>query len=424
MPAPKAPTLPPAAKSWLDRATASYRADDVDDARDAIESALAAAPNELSIKLLSAKIHMARLEFAEASHVLQGLDGSEARALRGRARWYAGDLEGAADDFETLLKDPGVKDDLAASLAKLARSGSGRKPFQIVGAPLAPLSLARVQGSAAVIIPVQLDGEDVLAVVATNKTEVIVDSSARHEPSWVQLRFADRIEVHDVPALSEDLSGFSKQLDIPVKMLLGINLLRRLHVTFDLLGDQFIVRSKEPPPPPKATRIGISYAMGGAMIVRASLHGADSLAPLLVNSLLPFPLALNDGGWKLTGIDMNSLKPVQDPTQSEKFKSAVLPTIRLGAFDISGVPGVYGPSFKEASAATGIDLDGAIGGGLLAGYRCTLAAEGRAMWLEDFPDDDPLLTAPPPADMKPPVQERGNSPIAPPTLPPMAPRGN
>src|SRR5690349_4043252 len=110
---------PPLAKKWFDRAQASYRAGDIEDADYSINNALA------------------ELEYDRAIELLRGLTSSEARALRGRALWYSGHLEAAADELEQLNADPDVRDTWAVEVAKLARLGSGRKPFEIEGALLA-----------------------------------------------------------------------------------------------------------------------------------------------------------------------------------------------------------------------------------------------------------------------------------------------
>ncbi len=50
--------------------------------------------------------------------------------------------------------------------------------------------------------------------------------------------------MRDVPALAKDLSGISKQVNAPIKILLGVNLLRHLRPTIDSRkGSQFIVRA-------------------------------------------------------------------------------------------------------------------------------------------------------------------------------------
>src|SRR4029453_80444 len=105
----------------------------------------------------------------------------------------------------------------------------------------------------------ELDGENILALVATNFGELMIDSASRKEPAWVNLRFDRRVEVKDVPALTHDLSNVSRQLGAPIKALLGINVLRHMHVTFDRRGSQFVVRKSEPPPPPEASKIPIFY---------------------------------------------------------------------------------------------------------------------------------------------------------------------
>jgi predicted Zn-dependent protease len=56
----------PLAAQWFDRAKASYRAADFDDARDAVKHALAAAPSDGEVRELAARVALVRLDFQES----------------------------------------------------------------------------------------------------------------------------------------------------------------------------------------------------------------------------------------------------------------------------------------------------------------------------------------------------------------------
>jgi hypothetical protein len=104
---------------------------------------------------------------------------------------------------------------------------------------------------------------------------------------------------------------------------------------------------------------------------------------LLVDTSIPFPVALDDEGWKKAGVPLSSLRSV--PNQGS-LKQGVLPLLRLGAFDVPSVPGLSGNEpVKEREAGLGIELDGLVGSGLFASFRVTLVDGGRTMWLEDLP---------------------------------------
>src|ERR1019366_7035925 len=194
---------------------------------------------------------LSRLDFATALRLTEGMQTTEASSIRGRSHWYAGDIEQAADDLEAMLQDPTVKDPWARDVSGLARRGQGRHPFAMEGGLITSVDMPHA--GPALVVPCELEGESILALVATAVGEVVVDSATRHEPAWVNLRFGDRVEVKDVPALTQDLSGISRQLGSPIKALLGVNLLRHIHVTFDRSGDQFVVRKADPAPPTDAS---------------------------------------------------------------------------------------------------------------------------------------------------------------------------
>jgi hypothetical protein len=244
------------------------------------------------------------------------------------------------------------------------------------------------------VIPIEIDGESALAMLATGSAEVVLDSATRPEPSWVSLRLGQRLEVHDVPALAQDLSGISKEVGAPIKALLGVNLLRHLNSTIDYDGRQFVARSFAPPPPPSATRVNLHYVRGGGMVVRASMGGEKGpRAALLVDTSRPFPVALDEGGWKKAGSTVAALKLVAgDPEQ--KLREGVVPVLRLGAFDVPRVLGLYGVPVSDVEKVMGVDLDGVLGAGLLYQFRCTFGDDGRVLWIEDDSDLIRMLSQP------------------------------
>ncbi len=388
---PQGPVRAPLAARWYDRAKASYRGADFDDAGDAAKRALAAAPSDPEIRELAARIALVRLDFSEALRLTEGLESSDVHGIRGRAYWFSGDLEHAADELEAYLADPKVKDTWARDVAALARRGSGRHPFQLegglVGSLEMPRQLDRVSLGAANVVPCELDGERILALVATGSSEVLVDANSRHDPSWVDMRF-DRVEIKDVPALVQDLSPLTRQLGVPIKALIGAQLLRHAHATFDRRGDQFVVRRQEAPAPPDASRVPLYYLRGGGMMLRATVTAKDEDAiPLLVDSSRPFPLLLQDGAWARAGVDVHSLLPLPD---DPSVKRGTVPMFRVGGFDLPKMPAISGVDMHELTSGIDIDLGGVVGADLLAFFRVTFADDGRFMWLEP----DPMLLSP------------------------------
>lgn len=381
---PSEPEWPPKSKGWFDRAMVSFRGGDIDDAKLAVERALELAPKRQEVKLLAARVAITELDFDRTLQILAKTGGTDAAGLRGRAYWYSGQVEQAADELEQLLADPEVRDPWALEVSKLARRGVGREPFKMSGGLLAVMEMPRV-GSTSLLVPVEVNGEPALALVATGTAEVVIDSSGGKEPSWISLRFGERIEVKDVPALAQDLSGVSKQVNAPIKLLLGVNLLRHLRPTFDFAGGQFVVRSFEPPPPPQATTLHLSYVRGGGMLARGAF-GAEPDAPaasLLVDTAMSFPVALDDDGWRKAGVQLASLTG----QRGSPLKQGVIPMLRLGAFELPHVPGVFGAPVAQLEKSLNIDLDGLLGSGVMAAFRVTLVDGGRTMWLEDLPKE-------------------------------------
>jgi hypothetical protein len=175
-------------------------------------------------------------------------------------------------------------------------------------------------------------------------------------------------------------------------MLLGVNLLRRLNVTFDFYGSQFVVRAFPPPPPPGGTSVEISYIKGGGMVMR-SRFGTDAKAPVatfLVDTGVLFPVAVSDNGWKKAGVDPSTFEAVNG---EPKLKQGRLPHLTIGSFDLPRVPAMSGLPLDELEQSGGIQLDGVIGAALMAEFRASLVDEGRTLWLEEMPLPD-AATAP------------------------------
>jgi len=375
---------PASSKKWYDRATQSLAVGDVDDAELAVVQATRVdpMPTRPEIRLLSAKVALARLDFEGAIKQTEGLTSPEALSTRGRALWYADRISEAADVLERLVADPEVRDPWAVDIAKLARRGIGRQPFTVSGGLLGVSEMPRVGRS--LLVPIELDGEPALAMVATGVSETVVDSSSSSEPKWVSLRFGERVVVKDVPALTKDLSSYSRQLNAPLKVLLGINLLRRLNPTFDLLGSQFVVRTFEPPQAVGATVVPINYIRGGGMLVRVALgtQTNKTLGSALVDTAMDFPLALDEGGWTKAGKKTAALTALPG---AKGMSHGTVPVIALGALEIPEVPAIFGAPIAEIEKPLGIDLDGIIGSGFLAPFRVTLIDRGRTALLEPAP---------------------------------------
>jgi hypothetical protein len=372
------PEYPQRAEQWFERAQASYRQADIDDAASAIRQALELTPQRVDARILAAKIALANLEYAQTLGFLKGMQGTEALGLRARALWYSGKIEEAADALDGLLADPSVRDDWAKQVARLARLGAGRDPFRMAGGRLAVVDIPA--GVNALLVPVEVNGDPALGLIATGSAETVIDSRDGNSPAWISLRFGDRLEVKDVPAISQDLSGLSRTLGAPIKLLLGANLLRHLNPTIDLAGGQFVLRTTEPGPPPEATTVRVIYARGGGMTVRASVGSAlePVQMPFFVDTMFGPPIAMNEQGWAKAGFKVSGLEQV--PSQPA-LKWGVLPMVKLGEYGVANVAAVYPATIPPKSE---IEFMGVMGLGLVGAFRVTLFDKGRAMWVEEL----------------------------------------
>ncbi len=384
-----------AANQWLTRAKTSLRSGDFEDAGESARRAVLTAPKDDEVRIIGAKMALAELNFDEAIRLASGLPQSEAKRLLARALWYKGSYETCADILEGLLQDPAVKDPWVNQVAKLARRAQGRTPFAMEGGYIAAVETPRQIGDAFVmplnVVPIELEGERVLAVVSTAVSELVIDSATRKDPEWVSIRF-DRIEVRDVPALTQDLAPLSRQLRVPIRALIGTNFLRHLNATIDRRGDQFVVRREEAHAPPEASRVPLWYPLGATIAMRASVTKNDAdAASFLVNTQLPLSLGLTTQEWKKAGFELKALTEVPG---SDGLRSGTLKSFRFAGFDLGGLPAFAGVPVDDK---LGIDFAGVIGSDLLMNFRITFGNEGRFAWIEP----DPSMASPRPATTEP-----------------------
>lgn len=383
---------PPKAQKWYARAQREYRSATIGAAHTSVRKALDIVPEDPEVKMLAARVALARLEFDEVLRLLEGVKGPAAQKMRARAHWYKGEIEDTAKILDKLLDNPDVDDKWAKQINKLAHRGTGRKPFDVTTTEgrLESVKMAKVQGAPLYVVPVEIDGDKGLAVISTGNAEVMLDSTTRTEPSWVSLRFGQRLEVRDVPALTQDLSELSMRLGTPIKALLGANLLRHLNVTLDHAGRQFVARAFPPPPPPVASKVDVFYLRGGGMVLGSGL-GEDAAEPasLFVDSSMAHAVALDEEGWQKVGLSVDKLEPIAGAPQPMKFGS--IPLMQFGSFRMPKLPGVFGAPIGSVERELEVDIDGSIGAGLLANFRLTFSDQGRILWVEQHPASGPAL---------------------------------
>ena len=388
------------ANEWFKRAADEFKALDLTEASDSIGKAAAGAPGDQEIMMLAARIHLAGLDFKAASKDLEGIDTSEAASLRARAFWYSDDLPRASENIVHALEDPKFKDPWAKPIRELAGTqGTGRKPFNLKdsSARVIEMRMPRDLGSL-IVIPVEIDGQSSVAILDTGVPEVILDQKARSSPGWVSMKFTSAdgqrsMEFRDVPAFVQDLSPFTKGQQIPVGAVIGMNFLRRMHLTIDRLADQLVLRREDPPAPPTMTKIPATYFNGGGMLIRGTQKAEFELScALWVNTGTEIPLAYPGDIYKKLGVDLNSVNAVGGR------KVVRLKNIRVGGLDLGPADTVADASqidellgkFKE------LDACGQVGMGFIASMRTTIGDNGRALWVETD-QNTPLVLAPPTA---------------------------
>ena len=130
-----------------------------------------------------------------------------------------------------------------ATSRELARRGQGRHPFAIEGGLVAVDCRCRRAGARRSSSRASSRASSILALVATgigrghHRLELAPRAGVGQPPLRRPHRGERRPRAH-----AGSLRPSPRQLGAPIKALLGVNLLRHIHVTFDRRGDQFVVR--------------------------------------------------------------------------------------------------------------------------------------------------------------------------------------
>lgn len=386
------------AKKWMKRAADDYRTGDLEDATDSAQAGIKSCPESDDLRILAARISLARLDFKGAVAALENVQGSEAASLRARSYWYSDDLPHTAEELSNALEDPDFKDPWAKPVRELSGTqGTGRHPFKLKegAARLVDIKMPRDLGYQ-LMVPVEIDGQATTALAVTGVPEVILDSKNATTPRWVSIRFSngDRaMEFSDVPALVQDLTPYTANQQVQVGALIGMNLLRRLHVTVDRRADQFIIRREEPPPPPAMAKVPVAYVRGGGMVIRSTLRKEFEITSgLWVDTGSPWSIALPDPTWKKLGIDPTAL-----PTYSGLAHGRITDA-RLGGLDLGPVEAVQGISgVEDKLGQLDVDVMGAMGVAFWTALRVTIADAGRTLWIETDEDTSAVLAPPVPS---------------------------
>ena len=123
-------------------------------------------------------------------------------------------------------------------------------------------------------------------------------------------------------------------------------------------------------------------------------------------------IALDRDGWKKAGVDAATLPLMPDAPDGE-LRSGPIPMLQFGAFKLPQLPGVYGAPIARVERELDINIDGAVGAGLLASFRLTFSDQGRVLWVEQRPPSAPPQQLGPPTGLQKPGQGSDKSPLIP-----------
>lgn len=333
----------------------------------------------------AARAHLARLEYGKATELLTNLDSRDALLLRGRAHWFAGSLPAAANDLaaaDAMLADPWARE-----TAILARNGSSESAYAVDGADEVSLPFESDGWSHAFWM--EIDGRRLLAAVATQEDGLIIERQERRKwndadpaPHWVNLKFGGKLSVSRVPArLGHPSRTIWKGLRVGA--LIGMGLLRRLHASLLFPDGRLVLRRRiETARPAGSFRLELTHLGGDRVATVARPHNGP---PFLVtlDTANDSMLELTPEAWTRSG------GILAYPSQ----EYGELPAILIGELllpreaRVERIPQERMGPLRRTSLAGGVAVHGIVGLPLLSAFRCHVAEEGRALFLEEAPPD-------------------------------------
>ncbi len=351
--------------SFADRAEQAWKRGDLEGAATAAANALQLHPDDRRGLAIAARVDLARGRNTEAIRTLAGTHDPELVRLRAHAYLALGNLGAVARDLGEIAEGtPGP-------VLAMARAGAGHPIYRLEGTPEATVPF--VADASLPVVAIGLGDRTVHALVATSTDVMVVDRSVQAAGGLVDRLSVGTLVVRDVPFLSGDVRSLATQVGTPIDVVMGTDLLLRLHATIDGRAKALTVRAQAPDPGATATMPFVTLD-GAHMLVLADLDGFVGWFTLDTAGL--FPVAVSAEALVQMGLAPGRLHAVPQ-APSPDVKLFTIAHVRIGSTQIDGVPGVTGlvpPSMARDMRAP---VAGMIGDQIWSELRITFDPDQR-----------------------------------------------
>ncbi|RLB46510.1 MAG: hypothetical protein DRJ42_27500 [Deltaproteobacteria bacterium] len=349
-------------------------AGDLDRAAELAGEALDAAPADVTALQVAARVALARGQNDRVISLLRDAARPDLVRLRARARQAMSDLDGAARDLAAVDgQDP--PDGWADAMLPLARAGSALDCYGTTGSERATLPF--VGRSPLPVVEVSIGGRSTFALLATQADLTIIDDDLRGEAGIAESIDLGGLVMANVPALVRDLAPVSAQVGEEVGVVLGLDVLLRLHVTIDF-RERWVVVSTAGDSPSADVAAAPFLTLGGTFLaVEGRLDGTHDVL-LAFDTAGPFPVAIEESVARSLGHDVEALPPFPG-APSSSIRTVIIRTLAFGQVEIAEVPAATGLVPAELSELAGAPVAGILGAIAMQQMRVTLDPEGRRL---------------------------------------------
>ena len=349
----------------------------LDEAHATAMQALAADSEQSVAREVAARVLLARGEMRETVELLSDARRPRLVRLRARAKARLDDYAGVASDLRS-VEEREPADGWAEAMLPVAREAPSEPVFAMAGPERAAVSMdARAPVP---VIPIEVSGREVKALVATSADVTVLDDQVRATPGFADELSLGEITVSNVPVLVRDLDAIGEALGTEIGAVIGMDLMSRLEVTLDGREREIVFRREGTEASADASQVPFVAFEATFLAVRATLNGSASGWFTLDTSGL-FPVAIAPATVEALGLDPDSLEPAPG-APSPDIRVTTLDRVRFGEVEMSGVPAVTGLVPADLSELAGAPIAGMLGAAMVHQLSLTIAPERRVLLIE------------------------------------------
>lgn len=321
---------------------------------------------------IAGRAHLALGQWDAAVRALSGTRDPELFRLRARAQLANDDLEGAIASLAEAQRRAREEDPWTEAMLPALRAAADRgEPYAVRGEAAAlPLEALPLP-----VVRVRVDAVETLALVGSGSFLAVLDPSVRHDPGAIDELTLGELRLGDVPHIVRPLDSVRETLGAEIRMVIGADLLLRLHAVIDGPGATLRLSPEPARPAEGASRAPLLTLTGSFLAVESRLGRAP--AWLTVDTAGLFPVALTPGTPEALGIAEADWQPTEAGPSI-----FVAPRVRLGALQVEDIPLVRGLLDEGHARAVGAPVAGSVGWALLGQLVTRFDGERRALWFE------------------------------------------